>query len=50
MADRIAAAVSHHPVGHGLAGNETPEMAVSKLPAAGDGRALVILLDWSWER
>ncbi len=28
----------------GLADNETPEMAVSKLPATGDGRALVILL------
>ena len=28
----------------GLADNETPEMAVSKLPATGDGRALLILL------
>ena len=28
----------------GLADNETPELAVSKLPATGDGRALVILL------
>src|SRR5258705_10500826 len=28
----------------GLADNETPEMAVSKLPATGDGRALGILL------
>ena len=28
----------------GLADNQTPEVAVSKLPATGDGRALVILL------
>jgi len=28
----------------GLADNETAEMAVAKLPATGDGRALVILL------
>ncbi len=28
----------------GLADNETPKMAVAKLPATGDGRALVILL------
>ena len=28
----------------GLADNETPEMAVAKLPETGDGRALVILL------
>jgi ParB family chromosome partitioning protein len=28
----------------GLADNETPEMAVAKLPATGDGRAQVILL------